>query len=107
GRTEDNIRIRDLASLIAGQMPGCSVEFAEGACPDYRSYRVDCSKARDRLPGFAAKISLEDGIREVIETVTASDIAGLQFEENRYGRIAHLRHRLAAGSVGHDLRVCN
>lgn len=106
GRTEDNIRIRDLAHLIAEHMPACRIEFAEGASPDNRSYRVDCSKARDQLPGFAAMVRLQDGIREVIEAVTASDIRGEQFEDNRYGRIAHLKYRLEAGSVGDDLRVC-
>ena len=106
GRTEDNIRIRDLGHLIAERMPGCVLEFADGASPDNRSYRVDCSKACEKLPGFAASVSLDEGIREVIDMVTRSDIAGLQFEEDRYGRIAHLRHQLAAGSVGHDLRVC-
>jgi len=105
GRTADNIRIRDLAHLIARKMPGCKMEFMDGATADKRSYRVDCSKALGSLPGFDAQVSLESGVQQVIDKVTQSDIAGLQFENDRYGRIAHLRHCLANGSIDTQLRV--
>ena len=105
GRTADNIRIRDLADLIAQKMPGCKVEFIDGAAPDKRSYRVDCSKAERLLPGFRTQMSLEDGVQQVVDQVTRSDISGLQFEDDQYGRIAHLKHRLATGSVDAQLRV--
>ena len=41
GRTKDNIRINNLASMIAQAMPGCQIEYADGASADKRSYRVD------------------------------------------------------------------
>ena len=53
GRTDENFQIRELAEIVAETVPGCRIEFAEGAGPDTRSYRVDFGKiARSaaRLP---------------------------------------------------------
>jgi nucleoside-diphosphate-sugar epimerase len=107
GRTQDNIRIRDLALMIAEVMPGCGIEYAEGGTPDSRSYRVDCSKAESSLPGFKPGWDLNSGIRQVVHGVTTSDISGLQFEDHRYSRINYLKHRLATGSLDCLFRVAS
>ncbi|MBO0820942.1 MAG: SDR family oxidoreductase, partial [Nocardiopsaceae bacterium] len=41
GRTEDNLRIRDVAEMVRAAVPGSTVTFAAGAGPDRRNYRVD------------------------------------------------------------------
>jgi nucleoside-diphosphate-sugar epimerase len=105
GRTQDNIRIRDLATMIAKFMPDCRVEYAAGAVPDKRSYRVNCSKANAALPGFRSAWNLETGVRQIVDAIRSSNIKGRQFEEFQYGRIMHLKHRLAVGSVDRQLRV--
>jgi len=59
GRNEDNYRIRDLAQIVYETVPGCRIQFAAGAQPDKRNYRVDCSKIQRVLP-----ISSPPGMRE-------------------------------------------
>jgi nucleoside-diphosphate-sugar epimerase/SAM-dependent methyltransferase len=105
GRTEDNVRIKDLASMVVHAVPGCQIEYADGASADKRSYRVDFSKAERTLPGFRPVWNLENGIRQVVKGVASSNIEGLQFEEHRYSRINHLKHRLAVGTLDHLLHV--
>src|SRR5712675_3599995 len=46
GQTAHNYRIRDLAEIVAGVVPGCTIEFADDATPDKRSYRVSFEKVR-------------------------------------------------------------
>lgn len=102
GRTEDNFRVRELAEAVALEMPGCRVVYAEGASPDKRSYRVDCSKALRGLPGFEPSWTLADGIRDLLERL--GDLGGVDFEGPRFARIEHLKQRIANGSVDAELR---
>src|SRR5882724_7904905 len=48
GQTGHNYRIRELAQIVAEVVPGCTLDFAEGAGPDKRSYRVSFEKIRRR-----------------------------------------------------------
>lgn len=103
GRTEDNWMIIDLAREISRHMDGCEILMPEDAVTDTRSYRVDCSKAATRLPGFAPSWSVEHGIAQVVEEVRGMDEARLRslFQ----GRIAHLLALQAAGRLTRDLRL--
>lgn len=105
GRTEDNVRINELAHMIAQAMPDCQIEYAAGASADNRSYRVDFSKAASALPGFKPEWKLAEGILQVVQGITSSKIENLQFEEHSYSRISHLKHRLSVGSVNYLLRM--
>ena len=51
GRTTENYRIREVATIVGEVVPNSEVTFAEGAGPDLRDYRVDCSKL-EKLPGL-------------------------------------------------------
>src|SRR5262249_14349413 len=44
GQTAHNYRIRELAEIVAGVVPGCSIDYAPDAAPDTRNYRVSCEK---------------------------------------------------------------
>lgn len=103
GNTRDNLKVLQLAGIVADEMD-CELEFASGAGPDTRSYRVDCSKAETSLPGFDPRWRVPEGIRQVIETVNASGVTVEEVEGHRYGRIAHLRHLLDTGVVSKELR---
>jgi nucleoside-diphosphate-sugar epimerase len=54
GRPEENYRIRELAEIVAEVVPNSRVEFAEGASPDKRNYRVDSSKIARVAAGIQA-----------------------------------------------------
>ena len=50
GRNEENYQIRELADFVKMTVPGCDIEFGEGAGPDKRSYRVDFGKYEKTFP---------------------------------------------------------
>ena len=52
GRNTENYRIRELADIVKEIVPGCSIEYAAGAGPDKRCYRVDFSLIEKTLPNF-------------------------------------------------------
>ncbi|MGH7349472.1 MAG: NAD-dependent epimerase/dehydratase family protein, partial [Candidatus Rokuibacteriota bacterium] len=43
GANGENYQVRELAEIVRDTVPGCAVEYADGAGPDPRSYRVNFS----------------------------------------------------------------
>ena len=101
--TAENYQIRDLAAIVAEVVPDCRVEFAPGASPDTRNYRVRADKVADRL-GFELKWTARQGAVELLEAYRAVGLTLEEFEGPRYQRIAHVRSLLATGQLGPDLR---
>jgi nucleoside-diphosphate-sugar epimerase/SAM-dependent methyltransferase len=104
GVTEHNYRIRELAETVARVVPNCHVEFAPGAGPDKRVYRVNCDKIRRVLPGFVPQWNPEAGARELYEAYLRSQLSHHDFEGPRYQRIGHIRKLLAQGAIDESLR---
>jgi nucleoside-diphosphate-sugar epimerase len=104
GATRENYRIRDLAEIVARTVPESRVEFAPGASPDTRNYRVSCDKAADVL-GFRTTWDARQGARELLAAYQRAGLRTEEFEGPRYQRIAHIRHLLAQGLVDDQLRV--
>ena len=71
GRTEENFQIRQLAEIVAETVPGCRLEFAEGAGPDTRSYRVDFGKLSRTLPAFRPRWTARAGARQLYRRLPA------------------------------------
>ncbi len=68
-----NLQIRPLAYIVRENLP-FMVEVAMAPDdPDRRNYRVDFSKARERL-GFTAEFSPADGVREVYEALKRGEV---------------------------------
>ena len=104
GRNEDNYQIRELADIVKEIVPNCQIEYAEGAGPDKRCYRVDCSKIRRVLPEFEPQWDARKGVKELYEAYQNVGLTLDEFEGNRYQRIAHIKALLAEGKLGKDLR---
>lgn len=103
GSSSENFRIRELAEIVAETVPGCVVEYASGAGPDVRNYRVDFSRIEQEL-GFrtawtarAGAVELRDAFQRIKPTVD-------EFEGPRYVRIAHIRQLLADHRIDDSLR---
>jgi nucleoside-diphosphate-sugar epimerase len=103
GSTRENYRIRDLAAIVTETVPGSRVEFAEGASPDKRDYRVNFSCIEQEL-GYQARWTAAEGAQQLREAYTATGITVEEFEGDRYQRIAHVRRLLAEGVLSTDLR---
>ncbi len=80
GQTAHNYQIRDLARSFAEVVPGCQVEFADGAGPDTRSYRVSFEKIKNQLPNFKPQWDAKKGAEQLYKAYLASGVTLEEFE---------------------------
>jgi nucleoside-diphosphate-sugar epimerase len=104
GRTDENFQIRELAAIVADTVPGCRLEFAEGAGPDARSYRVDFSKIARAVPAFRPRWTAREGARQLYDAYRSSGLRLEEFEGPRYRRIDQIRRLLETGRLDASLR---
>src|SRR5262245_56245061 len=104
GQTAHNYRIRDLAEIVASVVPGCTIEFADDAGPDKRSYRVSFEKIRRKLPAFQPQWDARLGAEQLYRAYRVSGVTLEEFEGPRYQRISHIRKLLAEGILDSGLR---
>ncbi|MER3525197.1 MAG: NAD-dependent dehydratase [Ignavibacteria bacterium] len=103
-RTEENYRARELAEIVHRTVPGCSVEFAPGAAPDKRNYRVDGTKILAALPHFKPQWTVERGARELYEAYKETGLLLEDFEGKRFNRIDHIKYLLNSRTLDGSLR---
>jgi nucleoside-diphosphate-sugar epimerase len=99
----ENYQIRQLGEIVEEVVPGCRVEYAAGASPDTRNYRVRADKIRERL-GFETRWTAREGARELLDAYRTVGLTLEEFEGPRYQRIAQVRSLLASGALRPDLR---
>jgi nucleoside-diphosphate-sugar epimerase len=102
GANDENYRIRELAEIVREAFAGCEVEYAEGAGPDPRSYRVDFRKLAETLPDARPKWTARDGARELLDAFRTARLTSAGFDI--YTRLSRLKSLLAEGSLDDDLR---
>lgn len=86
GSDEQNYRINELGNLVAGCVPGASVEVM-GESPDRRSYKVSFEKARQVL-GFQPKFRVEDGVAEIRKMLEDGVVE--DYQADRYYNVRYL-----------------
>jgi nucleoside-diphosphate-sugar epimerase len=104
GITTENYLVREVADIVVKTIAGTTVRFGEGAGPDQRSYRVDCSKISRKLPKFRPQWTIHRGILELYQQFSAVGLTVEDFEGPKYQRLAHLKHLMAHGRVNQELR---
>jgi nucleoside-diphosphate-sugar epimerase len=104
GLNEENYQVRELAEIVKDTVPGCRIEFAEGAGPDKRNYRVDFSKVATVLPAFKPRWNARKGAAELLEAYKRVGLVLDDFEGPRFKRIDHIRHLLETGQLDQNLR---
>jgi nucleoside-diphosphate-sugar epimerase len=102
GANEENYRVRELAEIVSETFAGCEIEYAEGAGPDPRSYRVDFRKLTETLPDARAKWTARDGARELLDAFRSARLTSAGFD--LYTRLSRLKALLAQGSLDDALR---
>jgi len=105
GQTAHNYRMRELAEIVAGVVPGCTIAFAPDAGPDKRSYRVSFEKIKRVLPEFKPQWDARKGAGQLYAAYRSSKVTLEEFEGPRYQRIAHIRKLMNEGVLGPDLRL--
>ena len=103
-RASENHRIREIAEIVRDTVPNCELEFAEGAGPDARCYRVDCSKIERELPEFKPEWTVVRGVRELCHAYDRADLTPNAFEGPQFNRIAHVNQLLKEKRLDQSLR---
>jgi nucleoside-diphosphate-sugar epimerase len=103
GSGAQNYVIRDLAALVA-DATGCSVEFADGASSDPRSYRVDFGRLERAFPGLELEWDAASGVRELLAAYRTHGLSLQEFEGRRFVRLRQLRHLIDTGELDETLR---
>jgi nucleoside-diphosphate-sugar epimerase len=104
GQTAHNYMIRDIASVVAEVVPGCSLEYAADAGPDKRSYRVSFEKIKRVLPSFQPQWDSRRGAEELFAAYREARLTSAEFEGPRYQRIGQVRQLMSEGVLSADLR---
>jgi nucleoside-diphosphate-sugar epimerase len=104
GVNSDNYRIREIAEIVHQTVPNCRIEYAAGASPDARNYRVDCSKLPRVLPRFQPRWDVRRGAQELYGAFRTHGLSLEAFEGPQYQRIGHIRRLLESGQIDEALR---
>jgi nucleoside-diphosphate-sugar epimerase len=104
GINSENYRIRELAEIVRDTVPGCRVEYAPGAEPDKRSYRVDFSKLYQTFPEFQPKWDARKGAIELYEAYRKVGLQLDEFEGPKYKRIDHIKQLINQDQLDATLR---
>jgi nucleoside-diphosphate-sugar epimerase len=104
GRPEENYRISELAEIVAETVPGSRIEYAEGAGPDKRCYRVDSSKIAQTLSEYQPQWDARKGAQELYEAYQKVGLEQEEFEGPRYRRIHHIKYLINDGRLDETLR---
>ena len=105
GDTGQNYQVRDLAEIVREIVPGCCVEYAGDGEPDARSYCVDFSKIRRRVPAFACEWDARRGAREMYEAYRRFGLTEADLTGRRFTRLKQIRHLLDTGRLDKTLRT--
>ncbi|AGK57601.1 NAD-dependent epimerase/dehydratase [Hyphomicrobium denitrificans 1NES1] len=107
GQTSENYRISEIADIVADVVPHCRIEYADGAGPDTRCYRVDFSKIARALPDFKPRWTARKGAEQMFAAYKKSGLTLEEFEGPRYQRIGHIKKLLIEEIVDLHLRHIN
>jgi nucleoside-diphosphate-sugar epimerase len=104
GRERDNFQVRDIAEIVRATVPGATVTYAAGGTPDRRSYRVDFTKIRMRLPGFIPAWDVERGAREAYDAFRRAHFGPAERDGRKFIRLKQLSYLRETGRLDADLR---
>jgi nucleoside-diphosphate-sugar epimerase len=104
GRTDENYRISEVASLVEEIIEGSEVTYAEGGGPDKRCYRIDCSKIERVLPAYQPQWTVREGIEQLYSAYRADSLVQADLEGSRYLRIKRVMQLLDEGRLDANLR---
>ena len=104
GLNEENYRIRELADIVKQTIAGCEIEYADGAGPDTRCYRVDFKKYTNTFKDVPLQWNARLGAQQILESYQKYGLEKDEYESVRYKRIAHIKYLLTEGLLDESLR---
>jgi nucleoside-diphosphate-sugar epimerase len=104
GTNEENYQIREVADIVAQCVPGSRVTYAAGGGTDKRSYKVDFSKIRERVPAFQPSWTVREGVEQLREAYQRNGLTLEDLVGPRFSRLERIRELQALGQLSTDLR---
>ncbi|MEM6808762.1 MAG: SDR family oxidoreductase [Pseudomonadota bacterium] len=104
GDNGENYQMRELAQMVKETVPGCELEYAEGASADERSYRVNFDKIQRVFPDFKTRWTARQGVEQCYDSYKAFGLDRDDYEGIKFKRIAHIKHLIAEGQLDTNLR---
>ncbi len=104
GRTGENFRVSEVASMVKEVVTGSKVVYAPGGGPDPRCYRVNCDKLPAQVPSYRPQWTVRDGIEQLYDAYKSNRLALREFESGRYVRLRRIRELRSGGALDMELR---
>lgn len=104
GSDQLNIRIGDLAHVVADVVPGTTVEICAEADADQRTYRASFAKFATTFPDFSFQFSPAAGARQLYDALRRVGFSRADIEADRFVRLRWLERLLSSGRL--DGRLC-
>lgn len=103
GRNDDNLQVSQIAEMVAKEVPGSRIVYAEGGSPDARSYRVDFSMFPSVVPEFQPRWSVQTGIRQLHDALRKWGLPS-DGDINSFLRLKRIQRLQAEGRLDNSLR---
>lgn len=102
GTTDENYRVREIASIVAQAFPGCTTSFGTTES-DNRGYYVSFEKVRAHLPAFAQQWNVSTGVDELCDLFERLQLSPATFGLRAYTRLNQLEHLVNSGQLDSNL----
>lgn len=102
GDTSANYLIIDVAKIVAKEFAGSTVTIGSTQ-HDSRNYRVSFDKINTRLPGFACRYSVADGVAQLHRMFRRTNLSKEVFESKDYTRLKQINYLLKNNQVDSEL----
>ncbi len=101
GHDGDNYQVKDIAEIVAKNIPGCEVSFGDSG-GDNRSYRVNFEKISKTLPGFKCNWTAEKGAQELCEIYDRIAMSQEIFDFRAFTRLKQLKYLISTKQIDGD-----
>jgi nucleoside-diphosphate-sugar epimerase len=98
GQNSENYKVRELAEIVAGEFPGCTVSTGPSG-GDNRSYRVNFDRIHRELPDFACQHTARDGARQLRQLFERIAMAPEIYQFRAYTRLKQLKYLQATKQI--------
>jgi nucleoside-diphosphate-sugar epimerase len=103
GSNEENYQMRDLADFVKATVPDCDIEYADGAGPDPRCYRVNFDKIHKVFPEFKTRWTARAGVEECYQSYLKFGLKIDDYEGVKFKRVAHILDLIEKGRLDNNL----
>jgi len=102
GSNNQNLRVREVAQLVAERVDGCELEFGPPSA-DARDYRANFDKIHGQLPGFSCDWDVARGIDELVQLFAAIGLDQSMKDHRGHVRLRQIEYLTSTGQIDEDL----